>query len=116
MTLGEKLRFYRTAERYTQETVAKTLNLNRSTYTYYETGKTQPCIQTLLRLAKLYGVSVEALISEEYIPLGAEEFLMSHEKRTRDRQDGPHSASGYHRKNVRRKSGTDGDKPNPDKK
>ena len=37
MTLGEKLRFYRTAERYTQGTIAEMLGMERSTYTYYET-------------------------------------------------------------------------------
>ena len=110
MTLGEKLRFYRTAERYTQGTIAEMLGMERSTYTYYETDKTQPSIQNLLRLARLYGVSVEALASEEYVPLGAEEFLDSHEKRTRDRQDGLHDVSDYHRRNVCQKNEKEKDK------
>lgn len=42
----------------TQAQVSKILNIERSTYTYYETGKTSPSINMLIRLAKLYNVSL----------------------------------------------------------
>lgn len=50
------------------------LHLERSTYTYYETGKTQPTCETLMELARLYGVSVDFL-------LGAKQSSVSIEKR-----------------------------------
>lgn len=42
----------------TQAQVSEILNIERSTYTYYETGKTLPSINMLIRLAKLYNVSL----------------------------------------------------------
>lgn len=75
MTLGQKLHFYRTAEGYSQKAVADALDIERSTYSYYESGKTQPSLRNTLILARLYGVTMEMLVSEDYIPDGAEEFL-----------------------------------------
>ena len=41
---------------YTQRQVADALNIERSTYTYYETGKTTPDINTIIKLAKIFNV------------------------------------------------------------
>jgi len=46
----------------TQETVAKTLDIKRSTLAGYETGVAQPSLETLGKLAKLYDVSLDWLI------------------------------------------------------
>lgn len=70
MTLAEKLRFHRTAKGYSQRALAELLGMERSTYSNYETGKTQPSIQDLLRLARLYGVTMESLACEDCIPPG----------------------------------------------
>lgn len=48
----------------TQEKVAKALNIKRSTLAGYETGVAQPSLETLGRLAKLYDVSVDWIISK----------------------------------------------------
>ena len=41
------------------------LNVDRSTYTYYETGKTTPDIHTVKLLANLFNLSVDDLLSDE---------------------------------------------------
>lgn len=61
--LSERLREIRKLKRLTQQDIADYLHVNRSTYTYYETGKTQPSVQTIYKLAKLYKVSTDLLIS-----------------------------------------------------
>ncbi len=65
LTLGEKLREVRKMNNFTQDFVAEQLNICRSTYTYYETGKTEPSLKSLSILAKLYGVSLEEFLPEE---------------------------------------------------
>lgn len=58
------LRFYREKAGLNQKLVAGILNMDRSTYSNYETGKTQPNIDTLEALTILYNVPVETLIKE----------------------------------------------------
>lgn len=58
-TLGNMLRTTRLSLGLTQETVAARLGMSRSTYTYYETGKTMPDIHTLRMLSELYDISPE---------------------------------------------------------
>jgi len=50
---------------YTQQQVADALNLERSTYTYYETGKTTPDINTIIKLAKIFNVSYIDIFEQE---------------------------------------------------
>jgi len=54
--LGLVLKHYRESCELSQQQVANTLNVDRSTYTYYETGKTTPSASTLLKLAKVFNV------------------------------------------------------------
>lgn len=64
------LRALRTLCGFSQDSVAKALGVSRSTYTYYETGKTSPDIQTVSQLARIFDVSVEVLVyPEEYVGL-----------------------------------------------
>ena len=60
--LSRKLKELRTGCNLTQYQIATQINLDRSTYTYYETGKTQPTIDTLIKLAKIFGVSIDFLL------------------------------------------------------
>lgn len=48
-----------------QRQIADVLDVDRSTYTYYETNKTNPSISLLLKLAKLYGVTVDELLGNQ---------------------------------------------------
>ena len=56
ISLAARLRELRLQVGYSQKNVADLLNVNRSTYTYYETGKTTPDPMTLNRIAKIFGV------------------------------------------------------------
>ena len=46
----------------TQDELAEKLNVTRQAVSNWETGKTQPDIETLTRLAEIYDVSVERII------------------------------------------------------
>ena len=60
------MRFLRTSKtEMSQLQIAKELNLDRSTYTKYELGVVQPDIFILKKLAKIFGISVDALIGFE---------------------------------------------------
>lgn len=47
---------------YTQEYVAKMLQVDRSNYSKYELGKLEISIDMLIALAKLYGVSTDYIL------------------------------------------------------
>ena len=55
MTLGDKLRFYRTAAGYAQSAVAREIGRSRTTYTYYETGRNEPSVRSLYIIARFLG-------------------------------------------------------------
>ena len=60
--LGELLKRYRTNCMLTQQQVADALNINRTTYTYYDTGKTEPSIETLHKLVQIFNITYEDLL------------------------------------------------------
>lgn len=60
--LAKKLLILRKKSGLTQEEVAAHLNVNRSTYAYYETADTAPSYNTLLSLCEFYGVSTDWFI------------------------------------------------------
>ena len=62
---GERLRKHRIRLELTQQTVAEKLNVDRSTYSYYELGRTTPSIGTLYELTRLFGVSADELIKKD---------------------------------------------------
>lgn len=61
-TLGLKLLELRQQHNLTQKQLCKSLNLGRSTYSYYETGSRTPDIDTLLLIARYYSISIEELV------------------------------------------------------
>ncbi len=65
MRLGEILKNLRKKYNFTQDFVASQLNLSRSTYTYYETGKTEPNLKSLGILSKLYNVDLETFLMDQ---------------------------------------------------
>lgn len=60
--LPKRLKQLRGFHLLTQNEGAPVLHINRSTYSYYETGKNQPEIETLMKLARFYSVSVDFLL------------------------------------------------------
>lgn len=60
--LKERLRYLRNLHGFTQKQVADALNIERSTYTYYETGKTHPDLNAIVKIAKIYNVTLDYLL------------------------------------------------------
>lgn len=63
--LAERLRELRTQRGWRQREVAGKVFVERTSYVNYETGRTRPELDTLVRLSRLYGVSVGYLLGEE---------------------------------------------------
>ena len=63
-TLGEKLRELRESYDLSQSQIASALNIDRSTYSNYELDRTQPNLETLVKLARIFNVPGEALLPE----------------------------------------------------
>lgn len=49
----------------TQQNIADVLGIDRTTYTFYETGVTKPSLVTLAKLADIYNVTVGYLLGVE---------------------------------------------------
>ena len=62
LKIAENLRMLRTYNYICQREIAELLNLERSTYTYYETGKIHPSLSSLMKLALLYNVTTDFLL------------------------------------------------------
>ena len=64
VSFGKHLRKIRkTKTNYTQQQMADLLNISRSTYTYYETGKSEPNYDNLKKLARIFDVDVNFLMN-----------------------------------------------------
>lgn len=61
-TLNAKLKKLRTDHYLTQQEVADYLKIDRSTYTNYKLGKTEPSLIALKALSTLYGVSLDSFL------------------------------------------------------
>lgn len=62
-TLCRNLRLFRRIKGVTQENIASYIGVGRSTYAYYETGKTLPSVFQIDRIAVLYGVTINDLLA-----------------------------------------------------
>ena len=60
--LGTKLKRLRYQCGFTQKQIADLLNVDRSTYTYYETGRTRPDVDMIVKIANVYKVSCDDLL------------------------------------------------------
>jgi transcriptional regulator with XRE-family HTH domain len=69
--IGERLRKLRKANNLTQEQVAAFLNVAKSTISQYENNINEPDIETIVKLADWYGVTVDQLLGRELYPLPA---------------------------------------------
>ena len=66
MELYEKLYELRRASGMSQEELAEKLGVSRQAVSKWESGATQPELQKLIELSKLYSVSVDELLSLEH--------------------------------------------------
>ena len=59
---AERLRHFREACALSQQQVANALNIERSTYTRYELGKTEPNLSSVVKLSAIYNISPTELL------------------------------------------------------
>lgn len=64
-TLANNLKWFRLKNGYTQKNIADILKIDRSTYTYYESGKNRPGMETVNKLALLYRIDVSSFWQEQ---------------------------------------------------
>jgi transcriptional regulator with XRE-family HTH domain len=64
MDLGERLKYLRKQQHWTQEQLAQYLNISRSQISKWENGDLLPDVQSLEKLSNLYNVSVDFLIGK----------------------------------------------------
>ena len=67
----------RTEQNLSQRELAKKLNISQGTYNNWENGKTQPSIEDMLEISKLFKVSVDYLIGNQ-----VEEVLVKEDEST----------------------------------
>lgn len=70
---GSNIKLLRNRRGRTQDDVAITLNMKRSTLSGYENDVAQPAIDALVALSKYYGVSVDTLLKVDLTKLGESE-------------------------------------------
>ncbi len=58
----ERLRALREEKELMQEEIAKRLNISTSAYGYYEQGRNEPSLETVKKLAEIFGVSTDYLL------------------------------------------------------
>ena len=63
--LGEKIKKYREEKKMNQMEVAEVLGMKPATISKYETGALEPNIESLKKLAELFGISVDELLKED---------------------------------------------------
>ncbi len=59
------LKQIRKQRKLTQKDIAKNLNIDYTTYGRYENGLTEPNIDTLLKLSKILGVSIDYIVNNK---------------------------------------------------
>ena len=60
-----KLKETRLEKKFSQKDLAKQINLTQQTYSDYETGRTNPDVETLIKIANILECSVDYLIGRE---------------------------------------------------
>lgn len=62
MQFSERLRALREDRDLTQTEVAKAVNVTQRNISFYETGKNEPDIETIISLAKFFNVSTDYIL------------------------------------------------------
>lgn len=66
MSFSEKLRIARERSGFTQQQIADVMQISKSTYCGYETGKRQPDVQKIKQLSAILGVSGDELLETNF--------------------------------------------------
>lgn len=66
MELSKNIRFYRKSMNMTQEQLANMLNGKKSLVSNYENGYSVPDIETLIKLADIFEISLDELVGRNF--------------------------------------------------
>lgn len=66
--ISKYLQFLRKNHHYTQEELAEKLNISRQAVSKWETGTTIPDLDSLLKISKLYGISINGILEPHVQP------------------------------------------------
>ena len=66
MELSKNIRFYRKSMNMTQEQLANILNGKKSLVSNYENGYSVPDIETLIKLADIFEISLDELVGRNF--------------------------------------------------
>lgn len=66
ININDNLRALRVKERYSMEDVAEIIGVSRQSVAKWESGESMPDIEKCVKLAKLYKVTLDELVSEEF--------------------------------------------------
>lgn len=67
MNFSKTIKALRESNNYTQSFVAEKLGIRQSSYNKYESGKARPEYENLVKLSRLYDVSIDYLLENEEI-------------------------------------------------
>ena len=72
--ISRYLQFLRKSRCYTQVDLAKRLNVSRQAVSKWETGTTVPDLETLLKLSKLYDITINDILEPKILPQRIDDF------------------------------------------
>jgi len=65
LALGKNIKSLRTEKGWTQKELSEKLGVTIKTISYFELGERQPSRETLIKLAEIFGISVDRLLGNE---------------------------------------------------
>lgn len=91
--VAQALQDLRKAQGYSQKEVAALLGLAQPTYSSYERGRTEPSIETLVRISYLYKVSIDLLVQRDRLYTTAKDAEEKIRQATAELQEMEHMVS-----------------------
>jgi len=74
--IAANMKMLRVSNGYTQTELARRLNLDRSVLALCESGRRNPDLETVYKLSKIYGVSMEAILECDPVNIAGEAIYM----------------------------------------
>lgn len=68
MNLGEKINYYRKKKGLMQAELGAQLFVTRQTVSLWENGQTLPSLDNIVRLAEIFGITIDELLSKKAPP------------------------------------------------
>ena len=94
MEIGKQIQQRRTAAGLSQEDLADRLYITRQTLSNWETGKTYPDINSLLRLSELFHISLDELVKGDIQAMEEKNQTGGHPKTPQGKKYSAHSSFG----------------------